>query len=362
MTTPVSSTSHNSPLTVLVLAVGGNVSQGILKALAKSTLNVRVLGADISAMKMGLYTVDRAYVSPWANQPEFLPWLIKVCKDEKVDVVLSGAEPVLHILSIHKNEIEGQTQAFCLVSDPVTFQIGDDKLRTCQWLDSQGLRTPRYADASDQQAVSTLIEECGYPLIAKPRKGGGAHGIFSVQKVEDAILAADKGGYLLQEYVGTEDEEYTVGCFCDRHQNIRGSIVMKRDLLAGTTFRAVIGDFPEMRQEAESITAALAPMGPCNIQMRLDKYGPVCFEINARFSGTTPMRAHFGFNEVEWAIRHFVLGEDMIDLPLVTEGIALRYWNELYIDAGSCRQLGDTGSLDRPGTDQVALEDYGLES
>ncbi|NOG51580.1 MAG: hypothetical protein HND48_20760 [Chloroflexi bacterium] len=37
----------DSPLTVLVLGVGGNVSQGILKALALSTLPVRVIGACV---------------------------------------------------------------------------------------------------------------------------------------------------------------------------------------------------------------------------------------------------------------------------------------------------------------------------
>ena len=52
-----------SDLTVLVLGVGGNVSQGILKALAISNLKCRVVGACISPLAAGLYTVDRAYVS-----------------------------------------------------------------------------------------------------------------------------------------------------------------------------------------------------------------------------------------------------------------------------------------------------------
>jgi hypothetical protein len=48
-------------LGVLVLGVGGNVSQGILKALALCTLPVRVIGACISPLSLGLYTADRAY-------------------------------------------------------------------------------------------------------------------------------------------------------------------------------------------------------------------------------------------------------------------------------------------------------------
>ena len=38
-----------APVTVAVLAVGGNVSQGILKALRRSPLPLRILGTDVSA-------------------------------------------------------------------------------------------------------------------------------------------------------------------------------------------------------------------------------------------------------------------------------------------------------------------------
>ena len=46
-------------LNVLVLGVGGNVSQGILKALAVSKLSCRVIGACIGSLSFGLYTVDQ---------------------------------------------------------------------------------------------------------------------------------------------------------------------------------------------------------------------------------------------------------------------------------------------------------------
>src|SRR4051812_9623461 len=76
-------------LTVLVLGVGGNVSQGILKALALGTLRCRVIGACVSPLSLGLYATDRAYISPLANDPAFLDWLIAVCRNEGVRAVLS---------------------------------------------------------------------------------------------------------------------------------------------------------------------------------------------------------------------------------------------------------------------------------
>ena len=84
-------------------------------------------------------------------------------------------------------------------------------------------------------------------------------------------------------------------------------------------------------------------MGPCNVQLRLVEGRPVPFELNVRFSGTTPARARLGFNEVEAAIRHFVLGEPAQDLPQVESGTVLRYWNEMYVDAEAAGRVEETG-------------------
>jgi carbamoyl-phosphate synthase large subunit len=86
----------------------------------------------------------------------------------------------------------------------------------------------------------------------------------------------------------------------------------------------------------------------------------VCFEINNRFTGTTPVRARLGFNEVEAALRHFVLGEPDVNLPLVTEGVMLRYWNELYPDAGAVDTLQRQQRLDAPAEFPLVVEDYGM--
>ena len=350
----------DSRLTVLVIAVGGNVSQGILKALAKSTLPCRVVGSDISALQLGLYTVDRAYAGPWAHEAGFHDWLVRTCREEGVDAILSGAEPVLRVLARDKARIEAESGAACLVSDAAVMDIGDDKLHTCEWLEAQGLAFPHYAPAEDSEAAARLVATCGYPLVAKPRVGGGAEGVLEVADDRDLEYVCRRPGYLLQESLGDDDSEYTAGCFCDRDGAVRGTIVMWRKLLAGTTYRAVVEEAPEVRAEAERITAALGPMGPCNLQFRMAERGPICFEINPRFSGTAPMRAHFGFNEVEAALRHFVLGENEVCLPRVTHGVALRYWNEMYMAPEACEILRATGRLDAPLDYPLDVEDYGM--
>ena len=105
---------------------------------------------------------------------------------------------------------------------------------------------------------------------------------------------------------------------------------MKRELQEGTTIRAIVDDYEEVSKEAKRVAKALKSYGPCNFQLRLTKRGPVIFEINPRFSGTTPIRAKFGFNVPETIIRKVIFKEDIQELKY-KKGIALRYWNEIYI-------------------------------
>jgi carbamoyl-phosphate synthase large subunit len=338
-------------LTVLVLGVGGNVSQGILKALAIAGLRCRVLAACVTAEAAGLYLADEALVSPYADDPGFVGWVTEVCARERVDAVLSGVEPVLAALAPAASEILEATGAVCVVSPPEVLAVGNDKLLTCRWLEQHELPHPRYADAADAAALEALVGECGYPLLAKPRAGRGSRGIFEVIDVE---AVAGREELVVQELL--DGDEYTVGCFCDDAGRVRGSVAMRRELDSGTTVRAELGDFAAQRELSERIAAELGPLGPCNVQLRESSRGPIPFELNVRFSGTTPMRARWGFNEVEAALRHYVLGEPATDLPRPTAGLVLRYWNEVYVSPDAAVELARDRALSHPhGT----IEDWG---
>lgn len=348
-------------LNVLVLGVGGNISQGILKALSISSLSCRVIGACITPFAAGLYIVDKAYISPLANSPVFIEWLIKICRKEKIQAVLSGVEPVLEVLAEHASEIKRQSGAVCIVSNLDKLLLANDKLKTCEWLKLQNFNCPKYTLSNNKDALAKLVNECGYPLIAKIRKGRSTQGVFKVENSTDLNYFARKKDYLIQEYLNEANLEFTVGCFSDKDGRVMGAIAMRRELLQGTTWRAEVGDFIEVKSEAIRIVEALKPMGPCNIQLRVVGGRPICFEINERFSGTTPLRARLGFNDVEATLRHYVLGEPAQKLPLITHGIVLRYWNEMYIDNMAIDLLKREGFLDNMGQYDVFLEDHGIK-
>lgn len=352
--------NHDRSVTVLVLGVGGNVSQGILKALAASALRWRVVAGCVSPLSLGLYRADSSYVSPLADDPEFMAWTVDVCRRENVDVVLSGVEPVLRVLSEHATELHDSTGAVAVVSSPEVLAVGQDKLITSEWLRGRGLPFARSVDAADPGAVQALAAECGLPLIAKPRQGKGAHGVVVIEHEDQLAPFAGRPGFMVQEMLGDPSSEFTAGCVCDRGGVPKGTLVMRRELAAGTTVRAEAGEFPAVRDVAERIARELGPTGPLNVQLRMTKSGPVPFELNVRFSGTAPARARLGFNEVEAVVRH-LLFDEQIDLPRVTEGIVLRYWNEAYVRSAARDTLASTGHLDDPDGSGAWFEDWGVK-
>ena len=60
------------------------------------------------------------------------------------------------------------------------------------------------------------------------------------------------------------------------------------------------------------------------------------FKLNARFSGTTAIRAHFGFNEPLMALLSFFYDEP-IKKPSIRQGLAFRYNEEVFVEQANSR-------------------------
>lgn len=318
---------------VLVLGVGGNVSQGIVKALRSCANKVTIIGACISEDSAGLYMCDMAYISPFANDARFIPWLFNVCKKEKVNMIFTGVEEIIDAIQPSADQLYRQTGSIFVASDIKQLQITRDKLLTCEWLKLNNLHYPGFCDLSNSCEVLSLTRKYGFPLIAKPRNGKGSQGIVIVYNQEDLDNIKNFENYVLQQYIGNKTDEYTVACYCDKTGKFINLIILYRELFQGTTFKAEVVENKVIFEEAKKICEMFVPKGPLNIQLRLDSNeNPVCFELNARFSGTTPIRANFGFNDVEAGIKEYVYKEDISNFFNITYGTAYRYWNEIYVD------------------------------
>lgn len=347
-------------LTILLLGVGGNVSQGILKAIhaydfTKENVKVQIIGACVSPESVGLYMCDRACISPYANDPRFLDWVITLCNEQNVDLILTGVEENIIALQRGAEELRKRTKAVFVASPLEMLEIGQNKYLTCEWLRENDCHYPRYCRLDDGDAVKELVQSVGFPLIAKPCHGKGSGGVRFLNDKDALQAMGTPADYVLEECVGTAADEYTVGCYCDKKGQLVDRIILHRRLGHGSTMAAEVVEDEAIRKEAEKICKAFQPGGPLNIQMRKDKNGrAVCFELNVRFSGTTPMRAHFGFQDVVAMIKEYCLDEDIKECFYVQPGVAYRYTNEFYMKKNPEKQF-------LAGSEMLDMKDFGVE-
>ena len=320
--------------TILITGVGDTVGQALIKTARQSSLPCRVIGTDRDAHSVGLRWVDKGFVLPHCSQSEaYLAEVRRICADEGVQLILPGSEKELILLAAHASALRAETGAIVVASPPEVLDVAMDKWKTCRFLEKAGLNFPRYARGDAEDEIERLIEAVGFPLIAKPIHGTGARGVARIETRTDldAIRAAG-AGFVVQEYLQPDDEEYSVEVYTLKDGRQAGAISYRRgQLVAGDTFKALVLPHKTAEAEAHAVAKALGSLGPCNVQLRVTDRGPVTFEINPRFSGGVGMRAHFGYNEVEMAIRDLVRGEPVPE-PKVTSGRALRFWEELYLD------------------------------
>lgn len=331
-------------VTVGVLGAGSLLGQGLIKALKMSALESRLVALDFFPHAVGLYWADAAYLlpdvlAPSVSEADYLARLVEILRCEHVEILLVGMDFEVPRLAKYRAVIEAESGCKIVASSPEVAEVGDDKWATHQFLTSRGFPSP--ASLIDLDELQTFVERVGFPLVVKPRRGARSQGVSMVQSTGELARALKVAGPdpIVQQSIGTPSDEYTCGAVVFEDQ-CAGVIVMRRDLRDGNTYRAYLQPMPELETLVRQVALALNPYGPVNFQLRVGKGGPAIFEINARFSGTTVVRALAGFNEVEAVIRRAVWGERM---PLVQQkfGVVLRYWEERFVGWEEYKRMGE---------------------
>jgi carbamoyl-phosphate synthase large subunit len=347
-------------LRVLVTGVGGGGhGEQIVKALRLADTRYEISGTDMSRYSSGLAQVDRSAILPPATSDEYLGAVLELCRDHDVRALFHGSEPELRVLSEHRDAVRA-AGVFLPINPASVIETCLDKVRTMDALVAAGFSVPRYArvtDAADLRSWEPL------PAVLKPSVGGG--GSAHLQLVQDRAeleafggqLLALFGEFIIQEYVGTPENEFTVGVLLDMEGRLINSIALRRAIMSALSNRikapnrtgrnelgpvlaissgvsqGEIGRFPEVTERCEQIAVAIGACGPLNIQCRLVDGEPLVFEINPRFSGTTSIRAMVGYNEPDVLIRKHLLGKEVPDRFPYKHAIVLRSLAETLVDA-----------------------------
>ncbi len=313
---------------VLVTGAGALLGQGILRSLQRSPLQPELIAADPSPLAAGLYWADHAERIAMASDLTYLSSIEAILKKHHPDFLLIGTDVELLKLATHRDYLEATYNTHVVVSSPDVIRIADDKFATVEFFEKNGFPAPESVLPGNE---AKLIEKFGFPLVVKPRIGARSIGfrvVKTIGELQDAVRSTHNP--VIQQCVGDESAEYTAGSitFGGRCNAV---IVMRRDLRDGNTYRAYVEKSSELENAVRNWAESLGAYGPANFQFRIDTDGlPKVFEINGRFSGTTPLRTLAGFPEVDMVIRHLMYNE-IIEQPEVEPVTILRHWSETVV-------------------------------
>jgi carbamoyl-phosphate synthase large subunit len=283
-----------------VLGISGNVSAGILRVLRRNFPNDKIVAACVSDTHSKIYC-DEFVISPYADDANFVKWIIDICFKYGVDIIYTGVEEILSVLSVNRLCIEKDTKAILAIPRAEVLEICLSKLRTVTWLRENKFNYPKFSITSNKSELIQFFTEVGTDCILKPITGKGSKNLQRIRSKDDIMKIEEESLSLLiaQEYVGQESEEFTVGCYQTQSGEVVTPIILRRTLNNGNTETAELVRNLKIESYCIDITRTLKPFGPMNIQLRLNENNePVCFEINPRFSGTTLIRDYFGFKDV----------------------------------------------------------------
>ena len=332
---------------VLITGSGGAASQGIIKSLNLAG-GYTIISTDIDPFLPGIYRGDKGYLVP-KGWDSYISIIKDICSKEQVDILIPGSDIELGPLSEHREVIENLGTKM-MISTKKVIDIGNDKWQTYLFLKDCGFPTiPTYLEEN-------LIKKdyrIEFPVIVKPRFGWASLHVYLAKDIDQlktyvSIIKKDGFQPVIQEHIGSLDEEYTSGIYISKEKEILGAISLWRILSKGNSLKTRLAEDEGLVVEMKKVAAKLNTTGPVNLQCRKCDGKYYVFEINTRFSGTTIIQANMGMNGPDVLVRNFMTGEK----PTIEDYkrlIGMMYLNYAFVREEDYEKLLRDKSIEKTG-------------
>lgn len=309
----------------------------------------KVVATDMQLSAPALQAADVKIQVPAVYDPKYVDITLDICKEHKIDALISLNDLELPILAENKARFEA-LGVKVIVSDPKVIDIAFDKYKTAQWVESLGLNAPKtYVTlASAKEALAK--GEIAFPLFMKPRWGSGSIGLETIddmeeldiyyhllmKKIKKTILATASVG---DEYIMIQEKltgkEFGLDVMNDlQGNNVAVSVKQKLAMRAGETDKAITVDIPEVYEMGRKIGENLKHIGNLDVDIMQRANGDYCvLELNPRFGGGYPFSYEAGVNMPK-AILQWLKGEKIDSAILQPEYSRMFAKNDYLMEVG----------------------------
>ena len=313
---------------IVLTGAGSLVGQCVLDCLEGRRENLHLIGANLDPHAVNLHRCDQIYpLPPVTDAAAFTMALGRLIDREAPDLVIPCRDPDIPILAAWQDA--GAAQAPILVGPTWLAELMMDKWKLYCWARHEGLPFAQTVLSGQPESLPNglaLVEEFGFPLIVKPRRGSGSTGIRVLLNHSQLERTVGLQDMLIQPFYDIPqgshfalDLAFGLPLFWEIPcpYEFGGQFLIGPDgaigphLAFGSSHRLGRVESqepcPDERLAGDLMAFAKAFAkagwrGPLNIQARRDGHSWRVIEVNGRFSGGTSARYLLGLDEVGWII------------------------------------------------------------
>lgn len=317
--------------------------------------NWEIITADANDQVIGRYISSEFYQLPKADDPSFIPFLLDLCREKKIDVILPLVTRELPYLAANRNLFMEAGIAVPVSSQP-SIDIANNKSRLYQFLEWRGIDLPAYKVVETVDQFIEALDALGYPQTAVCFKPSVSNGSRGFRKISDAENEADllfnykpaltfirKDDVLrilrsavFPELLVTEylpGPEFSVDCICKQGEPVLVIPRSRKKMINGISVEGEFINYQSIISYCNRIIRELQLHGNIGIQVKQHADGRfLLLEINPRVQGTISAALGAGVNLPVLAIKQELgIPVSAADLEVKWGTRFYRHWNEVFV-------------------------------
>lgn len=263
-----------------------------------------IIGTDITRTAPALYYCDRVKITCKICDEQYIPQLLSICKEDKVNCLIPTIDTDLLLLAENKSKFEA-VGTKVLISAVEKIKLCRDKSFTTDYFISLGLKTPFLVKTAEECEEYIKQGKMAFPVFIKPKDGSSSIGAYKVNNLSDLKLYAKEiSNSIIQSFIA--GREFSIDIFCDYERN--PVYITPRERLvvrAGEVLKTKITQDDSMIKEMHALIKDFRPCGQITVQLiREEKTGNNYYiEINPRFGGGAPLSIKAGADSAKAVIR-----------------------------------------------------------
>ncbi|MBA4143146.1 MAG: hypothetical protein H0X43_09120 [Nitrosospira sp.] len=301
-----------------ITSIGSGIGQSVVDSCRLSNIPMKVIGHGLNPFAFGSFDCDEQKYVPSIYSGDYIEKLLHACATDSIRILIPGLDDELMLLAENIDKFNNAG-----VRIPIS---GRKMLELCRDKELMSRALNREAEyfvksySKDALIQAARRSEIQYQLIAKPISGFSSKGLLIIKGPDDLGLITCR--HVIQEIAvprstdpcyrefmdGLEKNivsqvgEISLQIVIGKNGRELGRYASYNRLRQGIPIEIIPADVPDAWASVDRLLPIFHEYGlygPLNIQGRITHKGPRFFEMNARFTGITGLRAMTGFNEVE---------------------------------------------------------------